>query len=565
MRTRAAVIHESGRAVAACFVAVEAQEKKQAALWLYERLRLMPFRWSNQIRADFERRGGLPVASACHWLLGVTEAGRGRLALSAKDAELREAAQRAAADGLGVAALAGVHGGEKLCGLLGDHCRRWGIEAAAVSGDDFGPAINRMLCPRWWLRRLRRAHGRRGEGAAIVGGVVRRGLWPYASQDAVERRQAQRRRNAAAMDKAVIENQDSGECLKLAEIVAGSVANPEIKRGELMTRIRGADEFAELQGWSCEFWTVTTPSRFHAQRILGATSEANPNYAKNEAGGDIEPSLVNPRAAARYLSAVWARARAAWKRRGLQISGLRTAEPHHDGCPHWHLIAYGPARDLRFARRLLRVYALRDSANEPGAKKHRFAYLKAKNGTMGAAYAAKYISKNINGAGLETERDGETGKKITSSVLRVDAWAAHWGIRQFQFFGMPAIGIWRALRKVDGSLAVVGSALEKARAAADEGCFRRFWQACAAGALALIMRDEGRLTQYGDKAAAVVAGVMEGGRRLLLPVRNWVIHWGGKASEKSAVLPFALSRSRVINCTGALLPDGMAGALASYG
>ena len=124
MRTRAAVIHESGRAVAACFVAVEAQEKKQAALWLYERLRLMPFRWSNQIRVDFERRGGLPVASACHWLLGVTEAGRGRLALSAKDAELREAAQRAAADGLGVAALAGVHGGEKLCGLLGDHCRR---------------------------------------------------------------------------------------------------------------------------------------------------------------------------------------------------------------------------------------------------------------------------------------------------------------------------------------------------------------------------------------------------------------------------------------------------------
>lgn len=565
MRTRAAVVHESGRAVGACFVGVEAQEKKEAAAWLGDRLRLMPFRWSNQIRADFERRGGLPVATACAWLLGVTEAGRGRLALSAKDGELREAARQAAGDGLGVAALAGAHEGERLFVMLADHCRRWGIEPAALSGEMFGPAINRMLCPRWWLRRLRRAHGRRGEGAAIVGGVVRRGLWPYASQDAVERRQAQRRRNAAAMDKAVIENTDSGECLKLAEIVAGSVANPEIKRGELMTRVRGADEFAELQGWSCEFWTVTTPSRFHAQRILGATSEANPNYAKNSAGEDIDPALVNPRAAAAYLSKVWARARAAWKRRGLQISGLRTAEPHHDGCPHWHLIAYGPARDLRFARRLLRVYALRDSADEPGAKKHRFAYLKAKSGTMGAAYAAKYISKNINGAGLESDRDGETGQKITSSVLRVDAWAAHWGIRQFQFFGMPPIGIWRALRKVEGPLAVVGSALEKARAAADEGDFRRFWQACAGGVLALIRRDEGRLTQYGDKAAAVVAGVMEGGARLLLPVRNWVIHWGGKAAEKSAVLPFALPRSRVINCTGEISPEGWAGALAGFG
>ena len=564
--------------------AVEYRQKKIDEAWLVGRLNLMPYRWADYLSADFLRRGGLKKPTACLWLLGVTEAGRGRLALSASDDDIRAAAKEAAKEGLsitgaaagdgayrhragvsvqmmeGPASLArgGGFGRGAALSLLCDLCERWGVEPAPVKCvDDILPAIKRMTCPRWWVRRLRRAHGRRGEGAAIVGGVVRRGLWAYASQDCVDRRQAQRRRNAAALELATIEDADNGESIKLADVVAGSVANPEIKRGELMTRIRGADEYAECQGWSCEFWTLTTPSRFHAQKIINATAEANPMYGKKEAGGDIDHAGVTPRAAAVYLSGVWARARAAWKRRDLIVSGMRAAEPHHDGCPHWHLIVYGPARDLRYARRLLRVYALRDSGGEPGARKHRFDYQIAEGGKGGAAYAAKYVSKNINGEGLAGERDSETGQKISTSVLRVDAWAAAWGIRQFQFFGMPAIGIWRALRRIEGPVAVVGSALERARAAADDGDFCSFWRACAGGAVKLLMRDEGRLTQYGDKAAAVVAGVVEGGRRALLTVRNWVIKWGDSAQKKRGGVAFDVPRSGVNNCTrGGKFDDG---------
>lgn len=594
------------RPIAAVLASVDYRQRKQDEAWLVGRLNLMPYRWADYLAADFLRRGGIAAPVACQWLLGVTEAGRGKLPLSATDDDIRAAAKEAAREGLtitgaaagevayrhvdyvesvrfdagsnrrvmarewlpgvsvramdGAAALAkgGGFGRGAVLALLCDLCARWGVEPPAVNfAADIGPAIKRMTCGRWWVRRLRRAHGRRGEGAAIVGGVVRRGLWAYASQDCVDRRQAQRRRNALALEAAMIENADTGESIKLAEVVAGSVANPEIKRGELMTRIRGADEYAELKGWSCEFWTLTAPSRFHAQKIINATSEANPMYGRKQAGGDIDHAGVTPRAAAVYLSGVWARARAAWKRRGLIVSGMRAAEPHHDGCPHWHLIVYGPARDLRYARRLLRVYALRDSGNEPGARKHRFNYMIAQGGKGGAAYAAKYISKNINGEGLAGERDSETGQKISTSVLRVDAWAAAWGIRQFQFFGMPAIGIWRALRRIEGPVAVVGSALERARAAADDGDFCSFWRACAGGAVKLLMRDEGRLTQYGDKAAAVVAGVVEGGRRALLTVRNWVIKWGDSASKKRGGVAFDVPRSGVNNCTrGGKIDDG---------
>lgn len=537
----------SHRDFAHVLAAVEKQEEIRAEAWLAGRLDLLPARWSAHVGAEHRRRGGLASAAANRWALAVTEAGRGRLPLSASDDDLREAARAAAKEGADVAALGDVRGGAALRALLADHCRRWGIEGPGPHIGD-GPAVKRMVCERWWLRRLRRALGRRCDGAAIAAGVVRRGMWPYASQDAVERRDAQRRRNRRALDKAVIECEESGEALPLSDVVKGSIANPEVKRSELMVRVRGCDAIATENGDACEFWTLTTPSRMHAQRITGAVSDENPAY-----------DGTTPKEAQSYLSKVWARARAAWKRRGLRVFGLRTAEPHHDGTPHWHLIAYGPARDLRFARRLLRVYALRDSGDEKGARLHRFKAIKAREGTKGAAYAAKYISKNINGEGMGGDIDHETGRKVDKTVLRVDAWAATWGIRQFQFFGCPSISAWRVLRKLRGPFAVVGSAIERARVAADESDFAEFWRQTVKGGLRLIYRAAERLTAYGDEAAARIVGIAEGeGRRALLPEKTWLIHWAGLPKAGG----FAFPRSRVNNCTG---PENPAAAVFSVG
>lgn len=568
--------------------AIEALEKKRSAEWLDGRLGLLPQHWSAFVRREHKRRGGLAMASANRWALGVTEAGEGRLPLSASDDDLVAAAKKAAKEAAGIVA-AGARDGQyvhrrgvsvpviddsrrlgaagfglgAVLGLLENLCERWEIQPAEVS--DCGavmPAIKRMCCKRWWLRRLRRAHGRRCDGAAIKAGMVRRGFWIYATQDGIERRQAQRRRNARALDQAQIVCAESGESLQLAEVVAGSIANPEVKSAELMVRIKGCDAMAQGLDYACEFWTLTAPSEYHAMAIINGFAVQNKNYAGH-----------TPKDGQAYLSRVWARARAAWKRRGLDIFGLRTVEPHHDGCPHWHLIVYGSARDLRYARRLLRVYAMRQSPNEPGAKQHRFNYQKAKAGTRGAAYAAKYVSKNIDGKGLEGDIDQEGQKKISASVKRVDAWASTWGVRQFQFFGCPSITTWRVLRRLRTPVAVVGSHLEQARRCADDSDFAGFWRSAVAGGLSLIYRASECVTAYGDAAAARVAGVAEGARRALLPVKKWVIHWAGKVQEGAAVLPFAvdflpfavdfdLSRSCVNNCTR---PDNPADAVLSMG
>lgn len=517
------------------YAAILAAERTRLEVDRAARVALLPWHWAKHVDREYGRRGGVECEAARAWFEGVTDSARGRLPLSASDDDLRAAAKQAAADGEGIAGMAGARGGAALRAVLESHCGRWGIEPPGAWIDD-GPAIRRMLCGRWWLRRLRRVQGRRCDKAAIAGGVVRRGLWAYSSQDAVERRTAQRRRNARALDKAVVECEASRESLKLSDVVAGSIANPEVKRAELMVRIKGCDAIAAENGDACEFWTLTTPSRMHAQRITGAVSDANPAF-----------DGTTPKEAQIYLSRVWARARAAWKRRGLRVFGLRTAEPHHDGTPHWHLIVYGPRRDVRFARRLLRVYALRDSAGEPGAKQHRFKAIEAKTGTRGAAYAAKYVAKNINGEGMGGDIDHETGRKVTSTVLRVDAWASVWGIRQFQFFGCPSISVWRTLRRMRGPVAVVGSMLERARSAADDSDFAEFWRAAVRGALSLIYRAADCLTAYGDAAAARVVGVLEApGRRALIPEKKWVIRWGGVGVASA----FDLPRSCVNNCTG---------------
>lgn len=528
--------------------AIEAQIKRQNADWLAGRLALLPARWAALAGRDHKRRGGVDCAAANAWLLKTTEAGRGRLSLAASDDDLREAARGAAREGVDIAAVGAARGGARLRCLLEYHCERWGIVGP---GSDIGdePAIRRMLCERWWLRRLRRSHGRRCDGAAICAGVVKRGLWLYATQDGVERRGAQRRRNTKTIGHAVVECEASGESLALAEVVEGSNANPEVKRAELMTRIKGCDAVASENGDVCEFWTLTAPSRFHAQRIVGDRAIINPSF-----------SGATPKEGQKYLSKVWARARAAWKRRGLAVFGLRTAEPHHDATPHWHLICYGPADDLRLARQLLRRYAMQDCGWEDGAKKHRFTWLPLKGGRGGANYAAKYVSKNIDGKGLEGDIDHEGQKKILASVKRVDAWASIWGIRQFQFFGCPAISGWRVLRRFAGPVGVVGSRLEQARRAADDSDFAGYWRAAVAGGLSLIYRAAEGLTQYGDAAASKIVGVAEGARRALLPVKVWAIKWGAEVKKGG----FGLPRSCVNNCTGVdfeWLKGGFAGGL----
>ncbi len=314
--------------------------------------------------------------------------------------------------------------------------------------DDAG-VLARMACPLWWERKLRRKQDREQEQLSVELGLVRKGKQAYVSSAMFQRIQA---RHQASLE--VLANyemvSDDGDTLPMLDVLKGSVANPEVRRAELMVRMRGFEDYAKAEGHTALFYTLTTPSKFH--RYSGAG--LNPKYQHS-----------TPRQAQAYLCQVWARIRSQLKRDGINVYGFRVAEPHHDGTPHWHILLFMRPEQASRVTHVMRDYALQEDGNEPGASEYRFKVVVV-DGSKGSAtgYIAKYISKNIDGFGMDVDHDA--GISAADGAARVRAWSSVWGIRQFQQIGGASVGAWRELRRL---LHEVDTLLEDARQAADKG------------------------------------------------------------------------------------------------
>jgi hypothetical protein len=301
-------------------------------------------------------------------------------------------------------------------------------------GETITARVKRISCENWWRRKLRTNHARTIENGNIKLGIVRAKREPYASRDAVYRCLRQEDRNRKMMEKTILQN-EHGDRFSLQELAELSTSNKAIRRAELMTRIRGMEDFASEYGYAALFVTITCPSYFHATSHASGKAAPNPLYRG-----------MTPRQGQTYLCKVWSQIRAKLDREGIAAFGLRVAEPHHDGCPHWHLIVFVKQDEASALESVVRHYALLDSPDEPGAQKHRckFVQINAEQGSA-TGYVAKYIAKNIDGYKLETDLNGEPA--ITASI-HVTAWAKTHGIRQFQAFGAGSVMVWRELRRI---------------------------------------------------------------------------------------------------------------------
>ena len=377
-------------------------------------------------------------------------------------------------------------------------------------------ALLKAQCHKWWSRKLKTIRSRYLEHLEIATGEVgrdlfnstdkkgnkkteRRGISAYCSKQAVAEYTTNQERGKRYLESLELVNEQS-DVISLMKAVEAGVANPENMRNELMLRIRETEELADEMGYTGGFYNITAPSRFHAN---------SPTWDGS-----------TPKDASLYLNKLYSQARAKLDREEIPYFGIRVAEPHADGCTHWHMLLWMPARYYDQVNHLLRRYFTRDDREVffqrfKNRKALRARYTKARRiwglnkskkvytrapvknyfpssprytaikmlpaqiGKDGkktggaAAYVAKYVSKNIDGFALANEYDAETGEKLTQAVNPVKAWASTWGIRQFQFQKSPSITIWRELRRVREE--VQGNEqLEQIRQAADKGDFKTF-------------------------------------------------------------------------------------------
>ncbi|MDU1457277.1 MAG: replication endonuclease, partial [Klebsiella sp.] len=273
-----------------------------------------------------------------------------------------------------------------------------------------------------------------------------------------------------------------------------------------------------------------------------------------------------------YLTGLWARIRAKLHREEIRIFGIRVAEPHHDGTPHWHMLMFMVPEDVERVRLIIRDYAWEEDRHElrsDKAKKARF-HAEAIDPEKGSAtgYVAKYISKNIDGYALDGELDDESGELLKETAPAVSAWAARWHIRQFQFVGGAPVTVYRELRRLADTETAHGLSVEFAAVhdAADAGDWAGYVNAQGGP---FVRRDDLQVrtlyeprtefNQYGEETVCI-RGVYDSAIGVDTPILTRLTQW--KIVPKRAVdlavdlqgAP-APSRSSVNNCTGRSASD----------
>ena len=398
------------------------------------------------------------------------------------------------------------------------------VEKKRKLGELFA-VVNRACDHKWWRRQLRRKCSLDVENAARDLELVQKHKQVYCSDFSVNRIRDRKQSNEIALKETIAYDESDPETFfTLHELSNKSVSNPEIRRAEMFTRLRGFEELAQDLQHEAVFFTVTSPSRFHAV----SKGHVNPKW--------IEANSPTAKDAHHYLMGVFTTFRKSIDKHDIKVYGMRIAEPHQDGTPHHHFLLFMRPQDKKFIISEFQRIAMKDSPNEAGAKQHRF---KAEliNFDKGSAvgYIAKYLSKNIDGQHIPNDRNSNLDG--VQAAERVVTWARVNQIRQFQFIGGPPVTVWRELRRLRDEFKqddamftdlteVEHFSLEKVRKAADVGDWKAFCMAMGGvfrdkeGAPIrtlysvpdsiekLIESGEFSATKYGDKAQARISGLM---------------------------------------------------------
>lgn len=405
-------------------------------------------------------------------------------------------------------------------------------DPANATEEQIASAMARCCDPAWWRRQILNRQSQMLEFVHIILGKVniREGI--YASDSCVKRKLSQWERNRQLLAGLEAEN-ELGQVFTLLELAERGVSNLVNRRNELMTRMRGFEEYAKEQGDVAVFYTLTAPSKYHS--FWSKPCIPNPKFK------DLNPSETQ-----HYFNKVFSRIRAQLARLGIQPYGFRVVEPHHDGTPHWHILFFMKPHQVQQVNKTIKHYCLEEDGDEKGAQEHRVK-IELIDPAKGSAtgYIAKYIAKNIDGQDVGEDNYGFDA--ITSAV-RIRAWASTWNIRQFQQIGGPSVTAWREARRFASQdnaadiLATIGSEkLEALIAAINEGDWKGYIEQ-SGGATAPRKEQPLRafhvlkesLNKYGETANKILGIIFGDVVELVTRIHVWTVRPKALSQETSS-------------------------------
>ncbi|WP_076588739.1 replication endonuclease [Vibrio ostreicida] len=428
----------------------------------------------------------------------------------------------------------------KACELLeslGLSFREELIAQKSSSGELYS-LVNRV-CDEIFLRRqLRKKCAFTVEQVARDLALVQAKKQVYCSDFSILRQRERIASNEQVLENTIVFDEDDLEnWFTIAELSKKSISNPELRRGEMFTRLRGFEEIAQESDHEAVFYTNTAPSRFHPV----SKGEINPKWLK--AGKPTAKQAHN------HLINVWQELGKIVDKKDIKVYGMRIAEPHQDGTPHHHFLLFMRPEHRETVTNEFKRLAMQDSPSERGAKKYRFT-AKVIDWKKGSAigYVAKYLSKNIDGQHIDSDK----GSRLNGieAAERVVTWARVNQIRQFQFIGGPSVTVWREMRRLRDEFKEDSTVLsditetehymlEKIRKAADVGDWKDFCGAMggvfvkrkdqpvrvqynAPDAIEkLLTSGEFSPTRFGDAAQGRVSGLLFKNVFLATRFRNW--------------------------------------------
>ncbi|CAI2389880.1 MULTISPECIES: replication endonuclease [Alteromonas] len=135
--------------------------------------------------------------------------------------------------------------------------RRYGFN---IPGDlSQSEALSLLRSKKFWFKKLKTLAIQKMEEVRRHLDLVNQAKSTYCSQDRLRQHQWEKDQAYAFMENKWFCSAD-GELISMLDAYNANVSNPKVRRAELITRVKGTEEYSKLQGDCGWFFTVTTPS-----------------------------------------------------------------------------------------------------------------------------------------------------------------------------------------------------------------------------------------------------------------------------------------------------------------